>query len=298
MLTAAHCVYGCTDFLICVGNGVTYDTSCCFYQNDLSKVCVHREFHEAAKNKQFYSDIATIRINDNFFKACPTNIALARFCTMCPNTTCDSYTETSAKIIGCGETENHTLSNHMREADQRVLPQSEGFSKFTKLFPAFKYKLCFTKSATSDQRISSCAGDSGSPLMFQNPVTNTLEVCGLVSFGTANCTTGEPSAYTYLPPYRNFIFWDHECVTLAAIKNKTANVQATFGSYSVYMRPRSEAIWEGQKQLASDHDNTLKPTDHLSVHDVDYPERVENKLSGFQLFFKAVSNFFQTLALG
>lgn len=282
---------------MCVGSGSTYDTTSCYYVNDLSKVCVHKGFHAALKGGQFCDDLALITLNGNIFQKVPTGVALAPLCSACYTSSCVDYEGVVGTTIGCGETENGTLSTVLKEAGQVVIPQLEGIKKYSNLSPPSKYSLCFTKSSTADQRMSTCAGDSGSPVLFPNPITNKLEVCGVLSFGTANCVNGDPSAFTYLAKYIHFIKWGYESITLEQIKNESASVQSSFNSYSINMRPRSEAIWEDTRVKKDHNENVLKPNDDLAMHNIDQKDE-KTRFTGIKLFFKAMSDFFITLAYG
>lgn len=284
---------------MCIGSANTYETNYCHYINNLSYVCVHRGFHEGVtKNKDFGDDLAIITIPANMFQTVPKGISLAPLFTACYQSTCVDYEGQNGTAVGSGETENNALSPVLLEAGQRAISQSEGFAEFNHLSPS-RYKLCFTRSSVAEKRMSTCAGDSGSPLCLPNPITKKKEVVGVLSFGSMSCNKDDPSAFTYLPPYIHFIKFGHECVSLATINSQTAaSVQNSFTAYSINMRPRSEAIWDGMKIPKTDHnENVLKPEDELALHDVERKNE-ESNVTGIKLVFKVISDFFSFLAYG
>uniref|UniRef100_A0A336MKH9 CSON002428 protein n=1 Tax=Culicoides sonorensis TaxID=179676 RepID=A0A336MKH9_CULSO len=241
VLTAAHCVYQSDEFLICSKSSNTQDTSSCQHVKDKKNIIIHKGFHEAMQIGQFYDDLALIHVEKSFFETVSNLIALAPLCSVCDVSTCKDHVGKEVKIIGCGETATGALSQKLQEADQVIIDDVQGKNAFPSLKSAsHKYNLCYTLSATSDKRISSCSGDSGSPLLIPNPVTKQVEVCGVASFGTVNCTSGQPSGYTYIGSYMNFIKYAHDGITLDSIQNTTVSIAQAFRQYNVEMKPRSE----------------------------------------------------------
>lgn len=52
----------------------------------------------------------------------------------------------------------------------------------------------------------SCRGDSGGPLMYENPATRLYEVIGVVSFGPTPCGLPDiPGVYTKVFAYKDWI---------------------------------------------------------------------------------------------
>ncbi|XP_063695740.1 trypsin-like [Culicoides brevitarsis] len=306
VLTAGHCVYGCQEFLVCVGSGVTLDTTYCFYVTDMTKVCVHKGFHEAQKVRQFNDDLALITIDGNIFRACPNGVAIAPFLDTCPTASCETYKNSVGVAIGCGETHDSMLSKVLQEAGQKPVTTAEGLKTFGIISPSSKYSLCFTVSSTSDYRMSTCSGDSGSPLLYPNPVTGDMEVVGVLSFGTADCDTGSPSAFTFLAKYKNFIKHNYECVSLSAIQAQLANVQSSFNAYRINMKPRNEEIWKNSETMrfteTTEQTNTMKPNVDFSKYDIsntekptDDEKKCESKIALIKMFFKMCLEFFKAL---
>ncbi|KAL1461559.1 hypothetical protein WDU94_013444, partial [Cyamophila willieti] len=51
----------------------------------------------------------------------------------------------------------------------------------------------------------SCNGDSGGPLIWENPNTDRHYLIGVVSYGTEQCGIGSPGVYTRVTSYLHWI---------------------------------------------------------------------------------------------
>lgn len=115
-----------------------------------------------------------------------------------------------AVVAGWGKIDGYeeTLSKDLQFAYIDTFSTSECQKKYDQ-YRAFSYeKVVITRNmmCAGDNQTDSCAGDSGGPLMYVDPHTETWTIAGVVSFGPNSCGNGIPGVYTRVDRYLDWIY--------------------------------------------------------------------------------------------
>lgn len=185
----------------------------------------------------------------------------------------------------------------IQEGKQRIIPYSEGQKFYIdhNFSITYDYKILFTYNPP-DRRVSSCNGDSGSGLFIRNS-NDELECCGIVSFGSIDCTDGSPSVYTDAGAYRDFI---ENGVGAMPIYDFNAQYDNTVQARAIKLPPEendiAKQIWEIAER--SEHDDDGMIAHERSIFDIIFPQQTTTPAPHSEAAFCRIMWNFVSVMLG
>lgn len=146
------------------------------------------------KEKQQLNDICLIKLSEP--------VVFTDYIIPCclPTVDIQSLSNRELFVAGWGRTENTDTSATMLEASINVINDSFCTNKFQQEYNGYPKQFCGSNFFQSQ---SDCNGDSGSPIVYEN--NGRFQVVGLVSYGIKDCGNFNPSVYTNVRFYLDWI---------------------------------------------------------------------------------------------
>jgi len=193
ILTAAHCVYNATYFVLRLGTIHLASPD----NGHVSQISVNSIMHEKYNSVNNDNDIALIKLLS------PVEFSLYISSVRLPSRSqaTTDFVDATVQCSGWGRVSDISPGrpDTLQYADMSVIANSKCQDTFGLLITDMK--ICVS---TADRK-SPCKGDSGGPLVFREDDGRYTEV-GIVSFGhVSGCENGYPAVFTRVTSYLDWI---------------------------------------------------------------------------------------------